>query len=173
MAGISVGESKTGRRSVDHDLPLVPFIDFMVCLIAFLMVTAVWTQMSRINATAKVPGGEHGTTTEPPKELHVTASERGFDLRWQQGKTVLDTQHVPRVEVKVAGDPRFPALTEAITTQWNAQGVHRAESDSQLDRAVLHVKNDLPFSEVVAVLDALHAPRRGKSSAFDVAFAAN
>jgi biopolymer transport protein ExbD len=173
MAGISVGESKTGRRSVDHELPLVPFIDFMICLIAFLMVTAVWTQMSRINATGKVPGGEPGPTTEPPKELHVTASERGFDLRWQQGKTVLDTQHVPRVEVKVGDDPRFPALTEAITTQWNAQGVHRAESDRQLDRAVLHVKNDLPFSEIVAVLDALHAPRRGKSSAFDVAFAAN
>jgi len=173
MAGISVGEAKTGRRSVDHELPLVPFIDFMVCLIAFLMVTAVWTQMSRINATGKVPGGEPGPTSEPPKELHVTASERGFDLRWQQGKTVLDTQHVPRVEVKVGDDARFPALTEAITTQWNAQGEHRAESDRQLDRAVLHVKNDLPFSEIVAVLDALHAPRRGKSSAFDVAFAAN
>jgi len=38
---------------------------------------------------------------------------------------------------------------------------------------VLHVPNDLPFSEIVAVLDALHAPRRGKASAFDVAFAAN
>jgi biopolymer transport protein ExbD len=173
MAGISVGEAKTGRRSVDHELPLVPFIDFMVCLIAFLMVTAVWTQMSRINATGNAPGGEHGPTTEPPKELHVTASQRGFELRWQQGKTVLETQQVPRVEVKVGNEPRFPGLTEAITTQWNGHGVHRAESDRQLDRAVLHVPNDLPFSEIVAVLDALHAPRRGKSSAFDVAFAAN
>jgi len=158
---------------VDHALPLVPFIDFMICLIAFLMVTAVWTQMSRINATGKVPGSEFGPTDKPPKELHVTASARGFDLRWKQGATVLESQQVPRVEVAVGSELRFPALTEAITTQWNGHGVHRAESDRQLDRAVLHVPNDLPFSEVVAVLDALHAPRRGKSSAFDVAFAAN
>jgi biopolymer transport protein ExbD len=173
MAGISVGDAKTGRRSVDHALPLVPFIDFMICLIAFLMVTAVWTQMSRINASGKVPGSELGPTDKPPKELHVTASERGFELRWQQGKTVLESQQVPRVEVQVGGEPRYPALTEAITRQWSGHGVHRAETDRQLDRAVLHVPNDLPFSEIVAVLDALHAPRRGKSSAFDVAFAAN
>ena len=173
MAGISVGESKSGRRSVDHALPLVPFIDFMICLIAFLMVTAVWTQMSRINATGKVPGNETGPTSEPPKELHVVASETAFDLRWQQGKTVLDTQRVPRVEVMVGSEARFPALSEAITLQWNAQGMHRAPDDRALDRAVLHVPNNAPFSEIVAVLDALHAPRRGKSSAFDVAFSAN
>src|SRR6185295_16932138 len=41
MASISVGEGKSGRRALDHVLPLVPFIDFMVCLIAFLIVTAV------------------------------------------------------------------------------------------------------------------------------------
>lgn len=173
MAGISGGEERRGRRSVNQQLPLVPFIDFMICLIAFLMVTAVWTQMSRINATGKVPGLELGPPAEPVKELHVVASTNGFDLRWQQGRTVLDTQHVPRVEVKVGSEARFPGLTDAITLQWNAQGQHRAASDRRLDRAVLHVPNDLPFSEIVAVLDSLHAPRRGKSSAFDVAFATN
>jgi biopolymer transport protein ExbD len=173
MAGISAGEDKSGRRSVDHALPLVPFIDFMICLIAFLMVTAVWTQMSRINATGKAPGGELGPTNAPPRELHVVASHGAFDLRWQQGQTVLDTQRVPRVEVKVGSEARFPALTEAITLQWKAQGQHRAPGDPALDRAVLHVPNDVPFAEIVAVLDSLHAPRRGKTSAFDVAFAAN
>ena len=158
---------------MDHDLPLVPFIDFMICLIAFLLVTAVWTQMSRINATGQAPGQEGAKPHEPQKELHVVASAGGFDLRWQQGRTVLDTQRVPRVEVEVAGEKRYPALTEAITLQWNAQGLHRGEGDPKLDRAVLHVPNDLPFAEIVAVLDSLHAPRRGKSSAFDVAFSTN
>ena len=173
MAGISVAGAKSGRRSYDHTLPLVPFIDCMVCLIAFLIITAVWTQASRINATGKVPGDLLGLTPEPQKELHVVASARGFDLRWQQGTTVLETQHVARVEVMVGSEPRFPALSEAITKEWQTQGVHRAPSDQQLDRAVLHVPNNLPFSEMVALLDALHAPRRGKTSAFDVALASN
>jgi biopolymer transport protein ExbD len=158
---------------VDHGLPLVPFIDFMVCLIAFLMVTAVWTQLSRIEATGKVPGAELGPVGDPPKELHVVARAKDFDLRWQRGATVLETQSVPRSAIEVKGEPRYPALQEAITKQWNAQGEHRAASDPKLDHAVLHVANDAPFTEIVAVLDALHAPRRGAKSAFDVAFSAN
>jgi hypothetical protein len=173
MAGISVAGASSGKRSYDHTLPLVPFIDFMVCLIAFLIVTAVWTQASRINATGIAPGDLLGLPPEPQKELHVVASARGFDLRWQQGATVLETQHVPRVEVRLGSEPRFPALSDAITKEWQAQGVHRAVGDRQLDRAVLHVPNDLPFSEMVALLDALHAPRRGKTRAFDVALASN
>jgi len=171
MAGISVGGASSGRRAYDHTLPLVPFIDFMVCLIAFLIVTAVWTQASRIDATGHAPGAELGLTPQPQKELHLVASGGGFELRWQQGATVLLTRHVPRVEVTVGGETRFVALSEAITQEWQAQGVHRAPTDQKLDRAVLHVPNNQPFSEMVALLDALHAPRRGKFSAFDVALA--
>jgi biopolymer transport protein ExbD len=171
--GISVGDARSGKRAYSHDLPLVPFIDFMICLIAFLIVTAVWTQASRLTASGKVPGLELGPSEPPPKELHVVSSTAGFELRWQQGSTVLERQHVGRVGVQVGGETRYPALSEAITQEWQAQGVHRAPTDPKLDRAVVHVPNDAPFSEIVAVLDALHAPRRGKVSAFDVAFSPN
>jgi biopolymer transport protein ExbD len=172
MARISVGNDRGGRRSVDHELPLVPFIDFMVCLIAFLMVTAAWTQMSRINASG-LASGVFEPPTEPAKTLHVKASSTGFELIWKRGDTVLDTEHVARVPVMVGGEQRFPALAQAITKEWETAGEYRAASDRTLDRAVLHVQNDLPFSDIVAVLDALHAPRRGKLSAFDVALAEN
>jgi hypothetical protein len=174
MASISVGE-KSGRRSVDHTLPLVPFIDFMICLVAFLIVTAVWTQAARINATGKAPGDLLGLAPEPQKELHVLTSASSFELRWQRGALVLETQRVPRVSMPLTdgAEARYPGLSEAITKEWQAQGEHRRTDDRQLDRAVLHVPNDLPFSEMVAVLDALHAPRRGKASAFDVSLAAN
>jgi len=133
MAGISVGNDRAGRRTVDHELP----------------------------------------QREPAKTLHVKASRAGFELIWKRGNTVLDSERVARAPVEVQGEQRFPALTQAITKEWETRGEHRAVSDPALDRAVLHVQNDLPFSDVVAVLDALHAPRRGKLSAFDVAFAEN
>lgn len=173
MATISVGEGKAGRRAVTHDLPLVPFIDFMICLIAFLMVTAAWTQLSRIGATANVPGNPSPTSEAPRKELHVSTTSAGFELRWLEGQTVVTSRRVERVAVPVGEEPRYPALMRAITEAWQADGQHRSPTDPTLDRAVLHVESDLPFSEIVAVLDALHAPRRGKDSAFDVAFATN
>jgi hypothetical protein len=85
---------------------------------------------------------------------------------------VVETAHVARAVVEEGGEPRFPALEDAITREWQAQDTHRAASDPKLDHAVLHVQNDLPFAEIVALLDALHAPRRGRASAFDVTFSA-
>src|SRR6186713_757816 len=81
MAGISGPETSGGKRKLDHDLPLVPFIDFMVCLVAFLMVTAVWMNMGRLEATARAPG-EGETPSEPPNELHVIALSDAFQLDW-------------------------------------------------------------------------------------------
>lgn len=50
--GASVG-ADTGGRSVDVELNVVPFIDLMSCLTAFLLVTAVWSQYAQINIKPK------------------------------------------------------------------------------------------------------------------------
>jgi len=56
MAGIDTGGGHGGKRSTNHEIPLIPFIDFLLCLVAFLLVTAVWSQMARINADARTKG---------------------------------------------------------------------------------------------------------------------
>ncbi|MET0790362.1 MAG: biopolymer transporter ExbD, partial [Polyangiaceae bacterium] len=65
MAGIDTGGGHGGKRATNHEIPLIPFIDFLLCLVAFLLVTAVWSQMARINADARVPGPPKD---EPPEE---------------------------------------------------------------------------------------------------------
>ncbi len=94
MASISVAGAH-GARRLDHDLPLVPFIDFLLCLIAFLLVTAVWTQAARLSADALVPGSNGSSPALKPKELHVTVGERDFELAWKQGATVLESSPRP------------------------------------------------------------------------------
>lgn len=44
----SVDEGGRGRRSTNFEVNLVPFIDLMSVLITFLLITAVWTQVSMI-----------------------------------------------------------------------------------------------------------------------------
>ena len=39
MAGIDVGGGHGGKRSLNHEIPLIPFIDFLLCLVAFHLVT--------------------------------------------------------------------------------------------------------------------------------------
>jgi biopolymer transport protein ExbD len=180
MAGIAAGSSPSGRREFNHQLPLVPFIDFLLCLIAFLLVTAVWSQMARLSADARVGGASGSAPEQLATELHVSVRDDSFLLRWQAGSTVLESTEVARKAVTLAdGSLRYPELGRVADAQWRVRGAHRAASDAVQDRAVLHTPNALEFREVTAVLDALAGPKRkldlGRRSveipAFSVAFA--
>jgi biopolymer transport protein ExbD len=181
MATISVGGATHRGRALDHDLPLMPFIDFMLCLVAFLMLTAEWSHMGRLQALGSGPSD----APEQPaskKALHVTVKDDSFDLAWRDGSVVVETQQVPR-KASYSSDhaPHYPDLATSLKTAWAAQGVHRAPSDATQDRAVLHTANSLDFGEVAAVMDALAAPTRrfeqgahaGQIPAFSVSFAAD
>lgn len=50
--GASVG-TDTGGNTVDVELNVVPFIDLMSCLTAFLLATAVWSQYAQISIKPK------------------------------------------------------------------------------------------------------------------------
>jgi biopolymer transport protein ExbD len=54
--GVSIGSGD--KKSVDIEINVVPFIDLMSCLTAFLLVTAVWTQFAQINIKPKGLGRE-------------------------------------------------------------------------------------------------------------------
>lgn len=54
--GVSLGSGD--KKSVDIEINVVPFIDLMSCLTAFLLVTAVWTQFAQINIKPKGLGRE-------------------------------------------------------------------------------------------------------------------
>jgi biopolymer transport protein ExbD len=166
MAGISVGGGHGGKRSVNQEIPLIPFIDFLLCLVSFLLITAVWTQMSRINADARVPGppDPDKEQTEPPKEktLHVELrGESEFELIWKEGNVNVDTITVPRKQVTLGtGDFNYPDLAAKITEQWGVNGSHRDPSDLKRDQAVLHTDNTTKFEDIIAVIDAIYSPQR-------------
>jgi biopolymer transport protein ExbD len=191
MAGIDTGGGHGGKRSTNHEIPLIPFIDFLLCLVAFLLVTAVWSQMARINADARVPGPPKD---EPPeeikkeKQLHVEMKgETKFQLIWKEGNTVVNTIDVDRKAVPVgsAGDIRFPDLAKKIVEEWNQNGSHRGDlkDDKKRDQAILHTDNSTPFSDVIAVIDAIYTPKRDcsvcergkttKEPGFNVTFSVN
>ncbi len=184
MAGIDVGGGH-GKKNVNHEIPLIPFIDFLLCLVMFLLVTAVWSTMARINADARVPGPP---SSEPPenqpkeKQLHVEMrGERKFQLIWKEGNTVVNTIDVERKPVMSGNDVRYPDLAKKITEEWKANGSHRAASDKKLDQAVLHTDNSTQFADVIAVIDAIYTPQREYTAggsvalipAFNVTFSVN
>lgn len=81
---VSVGGGG-GKRSIQAELNLVPFIDFLSVLISFLLVSAVWTQLARINVTQKSASG--GAPSDQPiqnvEQLKITVAvnPEGFVLK--------------------------------------------------------------------------------------------
>ena len=116
--------------------------------------------------------------------MHVEMrGERKFQLVWKEGSTVINTIDVERKEVPIGaeGDYTYPGLAEAIEKQWKQNGNHRAATDKKFDTAVLHTDNSTPFSDVIAVIDAIYRPQRDyslggvseKVPSFNVTFAVN
>jgi biopolymer transport protein ExbD len=192
MAGVDVGGGGgKGKRSLDSEINMVPFIDLLMVTIAFLLITAVWSQMARLNADAQVPGPPRPDTEvtpqEPEKQLHVEMrSTEKFVLIWKQGGTVVSTLDVPRRdEIVRQGSTkvvRFPELADKIASEWKTVGQHRDPTDKKFDQAILHTDSETPYSHIIGVIDAIYQAKRpysaggGKAEqvpAFNVTFSVN
>jgi biopolymer transport protein ExbD len=187
MGGVDVGLGGGRRRSLDSEINMIPMIDLLMVTISFLLITAVWTHMARVDMDAQVAGRPPDAPPAPvvlEKQLHVEMRSFGkFVLEWKQGRTVVDSVDVPRSEVVVRqGDVevvRFPDLVDQIGAEWRAKGQHSSPGDPKLDQAVLHTDDKTEFKYIVGVLDAIHAAHRDvrvgtkteRLPAFNVAFA--
>jgi len=164
MGGVDVGSEGGKKKSTNADINMVPFIDLLMCTIAFLLITAVWVTNSRMNADAQVPGPPNPekelTPQTPEKVLNLHVNESDFALVWKQGATVVSEVRVPKNVQEGAPVLRYPELAKKIEQEWQQNGSHRDPSDKKLDQAIMHTDNRTPFKEVIAVLDALYATKR-------------
>ena len=162
MGGVDTGGGG-GKRQVNQEINMIPFIDLLMVTIAFLLITAVWVTFSRMNANAQIPGPpnpeEEVTPQTPEKVLHLHINDGDFALVWKQGATVVSETRVNKPEM--TGDiVRYGELATKLGEEWKTHGSHQDASDKKLDQAVLHADNRLPFREIIAVLDALYDQKR-------------
>jgi biopolymer transport protein ExbD len=89
--GVSVDSGgKGGKKSVNAELNLVPYIDLLTCMVAFLLITAVWSQLARLQVTQKGQG-QAGEDTPPEKvfKLQVVVTGDGFNVIADQDQQPL------------------------------------------------------------------------------------
>ncbi|HPI39179.1 MAG TPA: biopolymer transporter ExbD [Pseudobdellovibrionaceae bacterium] len=141
MAQIESGRG--GGRSKNVDLNLIPFIDLMSVLITFLLITAVWTQVSMIQLgtsfySKKVEGVEPIKTPDMDISLRVDIKSSGYTI-------VFGQQYfsIPLKE-KEFDTERFFSEMEKIKKQVpNKQD------------AVVAISNELPYEILIHSMDQL------------------
>jgi biopolymer transport protein TolR len=82
----SATPSGGGKRNLDMELNLVPFIDLLSCCIAFLMIVATWTQLARIDvAPSSDSAASEEKAEEDPLKLGITITAAGYVLTDSSG----------------------------------------------------------------------------------------
>lgn len=76
--------SKGGKKPLDAALNLVPYIDLLMTIMTFLMMTAVWTQIAMLEVQ-NASGGQEAEPAEEdkdkPKPILVLLTDRGVKVQ--------------------------------------------------------------------------------------------
>lgn len=140
---MSQTEEKSGGRSSNVDVNLVPFIDLMSVLITFLLITAVWSQVSMIQLGSSIYGKKTSDQITPPPPiadipLRLDVKEFGFRL--------------------IVGPEKYTFAKK--NNEWSTvELVERLEVVRQMypDKAdaTVTVDNEVPYEKMILGMDAL------------------
>lgn len=85
------GRSGSGKKALNVELNLVPFIDLLTCLICFLLMAAVWIQIGKISVSQSGQGAPTEQTPEDRQRLNlvVAITPQGY-LITGNGTTIAD-----------------------------------------------------------------------------------
>ena len=104
--------TKSGKKALDAEINLVPFIDLLSCCITFLLITAVWTQIAGLQVASSGGPPEPQQIKEQTIDLKLLLTEKGYTISTPEGGL-----EIPKVVVaggQAAYDRR--TLTEKLKT---------------------------------------------------------
>ncbi len=118
MGGVSTDSGgKGGRKSVDQNINMVPFIDLLVSLIAFLLMTAVWVQSGTLEAQQPAGAPTADSQPQPDQQEQLKIFVRPNELA--VGLSQADTQNIPN------GPTQWDTLRAKLREKRNANRQQR------------------------------------------------
>ena len=139
-------QDNSSGRSANVDLNLVPFIDLMSVLITFLLITAVWSQVSMIQLGSSIYSKKQDKVdvTPPPPvadiPLRLDVKDFGFRLVVGAETTTIN---------KIGGQYDKAALQEKLK---KVKELYPEKKD-----AVITMADELPYDFLIGGMDALNS----------------
>lgn len=140
MAQIDSGGS---GRSTNFELNLVPFIDLMSVMITFLLITAVWNQISMIQIGSSIYGKKtNDAPAEPPPKADIPLR---VDVRTDGYRLVVASQTIAIPLVNGRYDqPTLKARLEQVKASY---------PDKQ--DGVVTAQDSVVYNEIIGGMDML------------------
>ena len=143
--GAAVGTD--GKGSVNVELNIVPFIDLMSCLTAFLLVTAVWVNIAQINIQPK--GKTRDQSNVDPEDDKVTLSVLvQSDKIWVGLSRVNEFQDIPKL---ATGDHDWDKF-ETTIKQHKTSAFFSDRADIEV-AAESTIQSPVKYQDVIRAMD--------------------
>lgn len=135
---------RAGKKHLDFEINLIPFIDLLSACICFLLLTAVWVQVGSMDVKQAV-GGQPASETPKKPTLWVNMGAGG-----EITLNIQDSKHVPAKLQKLAvkgieGKMDFAQLDLAITELKNLE--------PELRTALIQPQAASIYEDMIALMD--------------------
>ena len=138
-----IDDSGKGNRGANVDVNIVPFIDLMSVLVIFLLITAVWTQVSMIQIGSSIYGKRtNDDKVEPPPRAEIPFR---LDIK-ADGYKVL----VGRQETLVPKNAGAYNTDKLIAELKKIKEIYPDKTD-----CVVTMSDDLAYVNLIGGMDAL------------------
>lgn len=140
-----------GKKSANFELNLVPYIDLMSTLICFLLMTAVWQELSSMSsntppkASAEIPETPQPTPPpDQPKKVVLMVAVGTDKTDFGEDEKLTSIPHI-------GGEPDMPRVIEALKL-WKARFPDRKD-------LILATDNKAKYKHLVLFMDTLIAEK--------------
>lgn len=136
-----------GKKDLNFELDLLPFISMLSCCICFLMLTAVWTNVGMLNVEQGL-GQESSRANQSDSSLWVIVDGDGsVELSVKDAPTMPASYNKINVHARSAGKIDF-AQIEKIAAQMNSRL-------PDLKAALVMPKAQVAYGDVITLMDRL------------------
>lgn len=138
------GGGKGGKKALDAPINLVPFLDLMAVTISFLLMTAVWTQIGRLQVAQSGgpsdPQKEEEKNPLPPVNLLLTETQLKLTVGGADwGVFPYERDEAKKNHLKL---DKLAAKFKEIKGQWPEQGA-----------ITLQTEDAVRYEDLVTVID--------------------
>jgi len=138
-----IEENNRGGRSSNVDVNIVPFIDLMSVLVIFLLITAVWTQVSMIQIGSSIYGKRTSDEkVEPPPRAEIPFR---LDIKEAGYRVIVGRQELTVPKVGTNYD-----LTKLTAELKKIKEIYPEKVD-----CVVTMSDNLAYVNLIAGMDAL------------------
>jgi biopolymer transport protein ExbD len=147
--GMDLGDSggKGKKKPLDTAINLVPFIDLMAVTISFLIMTAVWTQIGRLQVQQAGGPSDPSTEQNEQKTIPLTLLITEKDLKLTAGGSAADP--IPLVSVEKGGKKKL----DLVKLSAKLKEIKAQVADQWPSQITLQTEDGVSYEVLVQVID--------------------